>query len=321
MKIANSTISLAAALAAISATGTPANVHAVLFQDLPPGDYVFHLDSYFNATAYIPQPVNSAVGVSNNVAVGAALTDAVELTHAAGAFALSSFGNGLEDLWGVALVKRIDDESIPGSPVTVWTEATSQQQLTVMFYGAQDFFLRQDSSFSQTIAAAGLRADLWLSETNLPGFSAFSPNGTAGRTAPASYITGTDGLPVLTLASQPNFLRDTGDLGGPATEVERAVGSVVTGSGYFSVAPTLGGIGILNADWDSNRFAAPYGNNTADFHFEFASTALGTNYWDAESIDPIRGSVVPAVPEPATGLAALACVGPIVWSRRLRRKI
>ncbi len=321
-----------ALLAGVSALGLLAvNSQAVLFQNIAPQQLVFKLANFDEGTLYNSLPLNATIGASNNPAAGVPILDAATAIQAGGSLPTGSFGNLKDDSWGIAVVTQIFNAGDLVNPI--WDPIVDKQQLTIMFYGGQDFFLKQVGvgaglNDSQTIDSVGWRADFYLENTLNPFTNFNQALGPAGRLGGASYTSVTDSNlfpgPVLTTRSTAGFLRGAGDLGGPLTEVETtfngdALNGAGAGAGFFSVAPTLGGVGALNAAYDNNGFIAPHiVGNTADFSFQFTSTSAGAGPWLQSSQDPIRTSIVPptSVPEPATGLAALGCLVPMIGRRR-----
>jgi hypothetical protein len=332
------------ALTAVLASCITPDAHGIAFQNLGPDKYVFKLSNFDEGTLYNTQALNATVGVTNNPAAGAPLLDAATALQASNSHAIAANGNNLEDSWGIAFVQQIFRESNLVTPV--WSAVGDSQQLTIMFYGAQDFFLKQTSVGggvldSQTISSTGLNVDLYLQDNANGSFTAFNqllgpgarPADVAGATKAndASYPTVTDsngtvftlGVPVLTTKSTAGFLRGLGDLGGPATEFETTVnGSALNlageGSAYLSIAPTLGGVGSLNSLWNTNGFNAPHiAGNTADFSMQFTSTVDGSADWLVSSQDPVRGALIP---EPTTALVGIGCMLPILFGGLGRRR-
>lgn len=309
---------------------------AVLFQDIAPGALVFKLANFDEGTLYNTQTLNTELGVSNNPAAGAPLLDAATALQAGNAFNIAPSGNGLEDSWGIAFITQIFYANDLVTPI--WDATVDNQQLTAIFYGAQDYYLKQlgvgtGLQNSQVIASTGLMVDLYLDNTLSPGFTTFDQSlGPGARTGAASYPGVTDsnvfGSPVLTTRSTAGFLRGAGDLGGQATELETvfngdSANAAGSGAAFLSVAPTLGGVGSLNSIYDNNSFDAPHIlGNTADFSIQFTTTTDGSGPWLLSSQDPIRTEVIStSVPEPATGIAALACMMPLLSRRRKAVKL
>jgi hypothetical protein len=218
-----------------------------------------------------------------------------------------------------------------------------------MFYGIQDFFVQQNAAGvlgnSFTVDSVGFTADFYLQDTGLGGFTNYgvgqlpaqlgpddrpANTGALNKAEDASFPTVTDsngtaftlGVPVLTTQGTPGFLRGLGNLGGPATEFQTTFnGDALLGAGegsaFVSVAPTLGGVGILNANYNNNSFIAPHIlGNTADFQLQFTSTTNFSGDWLVSSNDPIRTQVIP---EPTTTLVGLGCMLPI-FARHLGRR-
>lgn len=304
------------ALAATITFALAPGAKAVKFENIPPGNLVFKLFNFDEGTLYQTLPLDSVAGVSDDPAAGAPILDAITTQQAGNAHTIAAFGNKLEDSRGIAVITQIFNEN--GFVNPVWDSTIDQQQLTIIFYGAQDFFMQQvgvgtGQQNSQTIASAGLKMDFYLQDKTDPNYTAFSQlPGPSARPADlvgndksddASYPTVTDGngttytlgVPVLTVVSTPGFLHGPGDLGGVATELETtfngsAINSSGLGTAFVSVAPTLGGVGTRNADFDTDSFASPYiAGTTADFSIQFTSTTDGSFDWLPSSQDPIRG--------------------------------
>jgi hypothetical protein len=335
----------AIALAAFLGLSISPDAQGVAFQNLAPDQYVFKLSNYDEGALYAPLAggAGSTAGVTNNPAAGVAALDALPQIGATFAHNTGPIGNGLEDSWGVAFVTQIFKASDPVTPV--WSAGTDNQQLTIMFYGAQDFFLRQNANGtlgpSFTTGSVGFNADFYLQDTGLGGFTSYNAlalgpgarpanTGALTKAEDASFPTVTDsngtaftlGVPVLTTRATPGFLRGVGDLGGPATELETTFnGDALTGAGegaaFVSVAPTLGGLGTLNGLWNNNSFLAPHiAGNTADFQLQFTATTNNSGPWLLNSQDPIRTQLIP---EPTTALVGLGCMLPI-FARQLGRR-
>jgi hypothetical protein len=335
----------AAALAAFLGLSISPDAQGVAFQNLAPDQYVFKLANYDEGTLYAPLPggVGSTAGVTNNPAAGVTALDALPQIGASFAHNTGPFGAGvnagLEDGWGTAIVTQIFRASDPVTPV--WSPVADGQQLTIMFYGIQDFFVRQDAAATFTTGSVGFTADFYLQDTGLGGFTNYNSlalgpgarpanTGALTKAEDASFPTVTDsngttfqlGVPVLTTKSTPGFLRGLGNLGGPATEFETtfngdALNGAGEGSSFVSVAPTLGGNGTLNALWNNNSFLAPHiVGNTADFQLQFTTTTQDSGPWLVSSNDPIRTQLIP---EPTTALVGLGCLLPI-FTRHLGRR-
>lgn len=341
-----------AAIVSILTVGISPDAKGIAFQNLtqlPAGvSYVFKLSNFDEGALYATQPLNGEIGATNNPAAGVALMDAQEVlspvnAHNTGGIA-GLGGSVREDTWGTAIIQQIfrsDNLVMP-----VWSAAADQQQLTMMFYGAQDFYGKQTSlglapgpqDDSMTIASRGLQIDVYLENTANPFTSynalALGPGGRPADLAvinganDASYTSVTDSnvfgnQPVLTMRTTPGFLRGAGDLGGLATEFEVTVNGAAdnlasSGAAFMSVGPTLGGVGVLNHLWDTNGFSAPHiAGNTADFSMQFTATVDGSGPWLLSSQDPVRGYVIP---EPTTALTGIGCMLPILMGALGRRR-
>lgn len=325
----------------------------VQFQNLPvlPAgvSYVWKLSDFDEGSLYATQPLNGTIGVTDNPAAGVPLMDAAQVLAPANPRpngAIPGAGGSLnEDSWGIAVIQQIFRSDNLVTPV--WSAAADSQQLTAMFYGSQDFYGKQVSlgpnpvspaDDSMTVASVGLQIDLYLSNT--PGHTNFAqgnplvnrpagaPGNTAYDTVTDSNFPGTAGniftaTPVLTMRSDSGFLRAAGDLGGLATEFETTtIGTSLnlagSGAAFLSVAPTAGGVGLLNSVWDSNGFLSPYvAGKRADFSLQFTATVDGSGDWLLSSQDPFRAYVIP---EPTTALVGIGCMLPVLSSCFGRRR-
>ena len=324
---------------------------AILFQNLPataPGDqYVFKLVDFDNGSLYTPLPLNSAVGfgqggASATLAAGTSALDGITTAQAGAAHAIAPYSGGvltntgLEDSWGIAAVTQIFRASDPLTPV--WTAGsgpgTDNQQLTLMFYGEQDFYVKQVAAGSQTTDGINLHVDFYLQDTSDPSFTSFSnagprPADIAGFTHAndASFPTVTDsngtlftaGVPVLQMVSTPGFINPDGTLGGSATEFETTFsGTALNGSGLGTSFLSVVG-GTLASAYNTNAFTDLYlpGVVTADMSVQFTSTTAGAGPFLVSSQDPLRAVVIP---EPASTLGGIACALPILGSFLSRRR-
>ena len=340
-----------AVAALVASIGLSTSAKAILFQNLvtPPGDqFVFKLADFDNGTLYDnlapgsygfgqngtgPQTVAGGVGtldagtLAGNQAVGFHTWDGL-------------LGDKKEDSWGIAQVTEI---RLASNNAVIWQSFNSpgnpgdNQQLTIMFYGEQDYYTRVAGA-QQTTAGVGLTVDLWLQDVGVgftpivptPGLrpaNADSNGGAAGDpfllSLDASYPTVTDGTRVLSLRSTSGFIRADGDLGGLATEFETTFnGTALNGSGLgTSYLDVVGG--TLASRYDTNTLTSfipgAIGKKT-DISIQFTSTTAGTTGlgdWLVTSQDPLRAV---AVPEPTTVLAGLGCMAPILSSLLGRRR-
>jgi len=245
---------------------------------------------------------------SSNPATGITTLDGLPQFDATGSV-------GAEDSWGIAVVASIED----GNGNTIWSPAGKGQQLTVMFYGAQDFQLVQNG-LSQELSSVGLHIDLYVQNFSDPGFTAYDGTlGSSGRNSLSSYDNVTDGTKVLSLLSTAGFLYGAGDHGGLATEFasrfQPGVGGL--GSSYLNVVG-----GSMATSFDTNGITSIFTGAKADFYAEFTTaTSNVPSDWLVRSHDPVSGAFL-AVPEPSTyGLmAAGALVGIVALRRRFQKK-
>ena len=346
-KLTNNKAGVAVA-ALVASIGLTTGAQAILFQNLPataPGDqYVFKLADFDNGTLYQNIPVGTAVGfgqggASPTLAAGTAALDApaVVALQATGAHAIAPFSGGaltntgLEDSWGIAAITQIFRASNPLVPV--WDSTVDNQELTLMFYGAQDYYSRSTGAGNQTTDSINLNVDFYLQDKGLPGFTAFNnlgarPADVAGFTQAndASFPTITDsngttfqaGVPVLKLKSTSGFINAPGVLGGVDSEFQTVFnGNALNGSGLGSAFFDVVG-GTLGGTYNTNSFVSPYiGGKTTDVSAQFTTTTAGAGPWLVSSQDPLR---LVAVPEPTTVLAGLGCMAPILSSLLARRR-
>jgi len=267
------------------------------------GGFRINLDDLDMGTLYPTTTGTTTAGWGENgtgtqtLAGGQATLDSIQTAPAKGAI-------GSEDSWGVARVKSITDSA----GFTIWSELGKNAQLTVMFYGEQDFYVKTDDN-TQTADGTGLHADLYLQSKSDGAYTPYDPtHGSAFRTGLSTYTTVTDGEKILTTVSVPGFLHSAGQAGGLATEFE---------SHFIANSTTLGGgkaylnvTGGTNAtQFDTNGFTSLFAPGTADLSAEFTTGALGVpgnpavSDWLANSNDPIRGTA--AVPDNGSTLLML----------------
>ena len=295
------------------------------------GAYKINFGDFDMGSTYTPFTVGDAKGFgqggtgTQTIPGGIATLDAAESAGATGAVSVQTTVNGVgqgagtvgpEDSWGIARVSQITDLANN----VVWSEAGKNAQLTVMFYGEKDFYIKQLAGGFQEINGVGLHTDLYLQSHGV-GFTAFdSTLGSGGRTGLSSYTNVTDGALILSTVSTPGFIHDTGILGGPTTEFLSNYNATSGGTGqaYLSVTG-----GSMASAFNTNGFISPYNSNTADLFAQFTTNAFAgssVNNWLVSSQDPVIGNFAP-VPEPSTyGLAAAGALAGIIALRRRIQK-
>jgi len=283
------------------------------------GSYEIQFFNFDMGTVYSATP-GTSVGYSGNPGAGVTggVTTLNGLPQQPATGAWPTVVNG-EDSWGIAQVAVIYDTG--GSKI--WTSAGSGQDLTIMFYGAQDFQLTQQGA-TQEISSVGLHVDMYLQTIGGVGYTQYNPSlGSSGRTALDQYTSVTDGIKILSTVSTPGFLYANGDHGGLATEFTStfALGTGGLGSTYLNVTG-----GTMAANFDTNSVTSLVGgSSTADMFARFTTTPYDPNSlpgtkddWLVRSHDPVSGAFV-AVPEPSTyGLIAAGALLGLVAIRRMK---
>ncbi|MDY7010024.1 MAG: PEP-CTERM sorting domain-containing protein [Planctomycetota bacterium] len=255
-------------------------------------------------------PAGTSVGYSGppgaGVGGGVTAVDGIAgQTPASGALPVGVYP-GPEDTWGIGKITRIQD----ANGDAIWTSAGKQAELTVYFWGEQDFFVEQMDSGNQRIDGVGMHFDIY--EEPLPSATAFNATGgTASRTPANTYPTVTDGILVLSGVSAAGFINGPGVAGGLATEFEsRFNATSLTGDGeaYISL---IGGTDM--AQFDTDYFISPFGLGNADFRVQFDTSPTNVADWLVTADDPVKGYV----PEPAS--LSLLILGGLVMICRRRR--
>jgi hypothetical protein len=260
------------------------------------GGFRINLQDFDMGTVY--PVVNTGTSVGSPVpTTGINLVNAIPgQVQATGARPTASPVPGLEDTWGIARIVTITDLS----GRVIWSEVGKNAQLTVMFYGEQDFMVTQLANGFQNIDGVGLHADLYFQSKTDPAYTAYNPdNGSAFRTGVDTYTTVTDGQKILTTVSTAGFIHNAGTLGGLATEFNSTYNQTSGGQGqaYLSVTG-----GTDAAQFNTDDFLSPFGTGaTADLFAQFTTIALTgapnspsqahVSDWLVSSNDPIRGSV------------------------------
>ncbi|HEX2852055.1 MAG TPA: PEP-CTERM sorting domain-containing protein [Opitutaceae bacterium] len=286
------------------------------------GEFVIKYFNFDMGTVYSPLGApGTAAGFGQNgtgtqtVAGGTATLNGLPRAEATG-----DNPNGGEDSWGIAKVEGIFDSS--GG--RIWSQDVKGQELTVMFYGAQDFYVQQVENGYQEINSAGLHVDLYLQSVGGPGYTAYNPLlGSGGRTGTNSYTTVTDGTMILSTVSTAGFMFNNGTFGGQATEFRTNfnAGSGGLGEAYLNVTG-----GSMASVFNTNSVTSPVSlaNNPAlraDLFAQFTTDLTSVSDWLVSSQDPVRGNLITAVPEPSTyGLIAAGALAGIVALRRMKKR-
>jgi hypothetical protein len=256
------------------------------------GSFQIKILDFDMGTVYPNLASGTSVG-STTPAVGIPLVNAIP-GQVQAVNAMPAAGGGLEDTWGIARITDIFDSA----GVKIWSEAGKNAQLTIMFYGEQDFFVHQNADSTTSIDGVGLHADLYFQSKADGSYTPYDGTlGGGGRTGVDTYTNVTDGTKILTTISTAGFIHDVGDpnTGGAATEFNSLFNpnSGGTGQTYLSVTG-----GTDAAQFNTNGFLAPFAaGTTADLKANFTTVALGVggvdpvSNWLVSSNDPIRGNV------------------------------
>jgi hypothetical protein len=326
VKILTNLLPAGVAVAALLAIGAPtASALPLVWLDGPDAGSAFaggaitvKAINYDTGSFYNGIPVGTSLGYGEGGAAGsvAAGEAALAANQARGVLgtAGAGFGPGSnEDSWGIIRITDILATASNGATHSLFNSLASPFELTAIFWGVEDFYLKQVSAGSgnafagQIIDGTGLRVDIYMDDSKNFDQTA-GPN---GRTAIDQYPTVTDGNLVLSLLSTPGFINDDGTLGGIATEFESNTAAV----GYAALN-VIGGDPSTVAQFDTNSigfggsFGADFvpglaGQNAADVWFSFTSTQ-GVNGWDVTSNDPMLANISgPSVPDSGSTLAML----------------
>jgi len=274
-------------------------------------------------------------GSAGSVQAGITTLDGTQMSGATGARPTLTTINGVgqagtlgnDDSWGIARITQITD----AAGFVIWSEAGKNQQLTVVFYGEKDFYIRQLASGFQQIDGVGLHVDLYLQDKTNGSYTPYNPTlGSGGRIDLNHYTTVTDsngttaalGVPILTTVSTSDFIHDAGTLGGLATEFTSNFNQTSGGDGqaYLSVTG-----GTMSSNFNTDGFVSPFGTGrTADLFAQFTTRAIlggpdAVSDWLVSSNDPVRGTFTTAVPEASTmwaGAAGLMIVAAALYRRK-----
>lgn len=272
---------------------------------------------------------------AGGVAAGVAAMDALGASHPT-AQALGpnpGLNGGLEDTWGIARITRIQD--IFGN--AVWTPAAKGHELSVLFYGEQDFHIEPIIDPISGLYTGNDRINginFHLDMYNCP-LGSFDASVGAGARLPGNIFPGINDagqLLELAMVSLPGFINGPGSGGGLASEFESRFNfTSLAGDGETWLELT-GGDSQWRFDGDlwgvPDAFAmnaanaailGPLGYDLdADFSAAFDTTVFAPGGWLVTSDDPLKTRLF--MPEPLTVLGlclGLSSVGAYVRRRRL----
>ena len=205
-----------------------------------------------------------------------------------------------EDTWGIARIVTITD--LAGS--VIWSESQKNAEITMMFYGAQDFYIQQVENGFQHINAVDLQADFYFQSKTDPLYTQYNPLlGSGGRIDQDSYTTVTDGTRFLTTESVAGFIHGPNEFGGVASEFLSNFHLTAGGNGQTYLQVTGG---TDAAQFNTNGYTSPHGaGTTADLFAVFTTTPTDVANWLVASNDPITGSVARGVPDSGSTLLML----------------
>jgi len=248
-----------------------------------------------------PLALNSAIGFgqggtgTQTVAGGQATMDAAQTRAPLG------FVAGAGDSWGILKITTIaaPDPSSGGVLRNIYNSDLSNIELTAMFWGVNDFYLKQVATGAPAFAGAGqiidgtgLRVDIY-SDVSKDFTQVGGP--TLAHTV-STYPTATNGTLELSLRSVDGFINNAGNLGGIATEFESNTSDL--GHAALNV---IGGASSAQFDTNGIGFGGSFGGaisnglgsqTRTDVWFAFTSTQ-GDSGWDIRSNDPMLANTVP----------------------------
>lgn len=219
------------------------------------------------------------------------------------AIALGQTADGVEDNWGIFRVTTIMDTA-PATSVDVWTSATSNYEITGMFYGLDVAAVAAAGFAGFDVGFVGGALDLYIQDKTALGYTAFDKTlGLGGRTGLNSYTGVTDGTMLAHSVFVPGIVPTIPALTNLSSVTALTSPLSGNGTGYLNVIPGTG-------DWSDVIVPGP-GNKDLFLSFNFTTNNVPGD-WSVVSDDPVTGS---AVPEPGTmvllgsgllGLAGLA---------------
>jgi len=303
------------ALSALFAIGFAPKAQAVLvlqYETGPQAGQLFQtggisikLSGVTAGTLYQNIPVNSTLGVTENPAgLGVTTMNAVPLQTPPVGSTIPG-----EDTWGIFTITGIFSLADPVN--ALWTPAGKGQEITAIFYGGKDFFLKQTSLNTQSIDSVGLQADFYLDTT--PDYTV----GAAGARVGNTYPTVTDGTLILSTIAKAGFIHPVGEDGGLATAANSSFNGAAGGQGQTFLDVTGGAdVNMFNTNSILSQFV-PGLVTDIQANFTTSTIAVPAGGWVARVNDPLTTEVIP---EPATTLAGLACMIPLLGSVLRRRR-
>jgi hypothetical protein len=284
--------------------------------------------NYDTGTLYPSMPVNTAIGFGQNGTAGSLGAGIAALDAIPGQRAPIGAVPGQNDSWGILKITSIQATASDGVLHDIYNSAIAPVELTAMFWGVNDFYVRQVSTGNPDLAASGqiidgtgLRVDIYSD----PSKDFNQTAGPLGAHTVSTYPTATNGTLELSLLSTPGFINAANNLGGIATEFESNTASV----GYAALNVT-GGASASQFNTNAIGFGGSSGSQftpglagqaSTDVWFSFTSTQ-GVNGWDITSNDPMLANISPGVPDSGSAVLmfamGLACLG--FGYRRFSRK-
>jgi hypothetical protein len=271
------------------------------------GGFRINLQNFDMGTVYPTVAEGTTVGFGAGGGAGSVGAGITALNGIAGQTAPTG-AVAPEDSWGIARIITITD--LAGS--VIWSETNKNAEITMMFYGVQDFYMQQVENGFQHINGVDLQADFYFQDKNDVGYTQYNPLlGSGGRTGQDSYTTVTDGTQFLTTESVAGFIHGPNEFGGVATEFLSNFHLTAGGNGQVYLQVTGG---TDAAQFESNGFASPHGaGTTADLFAVFTTTPTSVSDWLVASNDPITGSIPQGVPDSGSTLLmlgfGLVCLG------------